>query len=45
MLSFIVGAFVGAALAAWAFYRFYHVNVVSDLKRIIDELKIKIETK
>jgi hypothetical protein len=42
MLTFIIGAFVGAALASWAFYQFYHVNVVTDLKRIIDELKTKL---
>jgi hypothetical protein len=41
-MGFIVGFIVGGVLAVWLFYRFYHVNVVTDLKRIIDEVKTKV---
>ena len=45
MIGFILGFIVGALLAGWVFYRFYHVNVVADLKAIIDELKAKAAQK
>jgi hypothetical protein len=44
-MGFIIGFIVGAGMAAWMFYRFYHVNVVSDLKAVIDELKIELDKK
>lgn len=44
-MGFIIGFLLGAAVAAFAFYKFYHVNVVTDLKGIIDELKITLDKK
>jgi hypothetical protein len=39
MLGFVFGALAGGAVAAWGFYRFYHVNVVADFKRKISDLQ------
>ena len=44
MLGFLFGFLLGAALGAVVMYYFYHINVVKDLQKIIEELKKKIQT-
>lgn len=40
-MDFVAGFVVGVIITAVLYYRFYHIKVVTDLKRIIEELKAK----
>lgn len=41
-MQLIIGLVIGFGLGCLVFYKFYHINVVTDLKKIIDDLKNKV---
>ena len=40
-MDFLAGFLCGVILTAVLYYRFYHIKVVNDLKRVIEDLKAK----